>query len=170
MAMDERSALKGGKAFLWMLVLFGSWLVWSGLGEPGKNPRAHWKNVNGEVTAVSKKRAWSDSSGQRLVGRAGFDISTTYTYTVEGVSYSGVFTYYDGHMIPEPRYSVNERVVVYYDPGSPVSSSLLPGDELVVTKEMKGANVFSGTLIIFFGVFFLILIRLKGAGEKKVAG
>lgn len=166
MAMDEKAALNGGKVFLWMLVLFGGWLIWSGMGEAGKNPRAHWKSVFGEVTETSRKEAWSDSSGQRLVGPVGFDISIGYRYVADGGSYWGVSTYYDGHINPAPKYGAGERVLVYYDPASPGQSSLLNGDELVVTEEMKNANVISGTLILFSGLFFLVLLRLKGAKAR----
>jgi len=166
MTMDDKSALNGGKAFLWMLVIFGGWLIWSGMGETGKNPRAHWKNVYGEITDTSKKEAWSDSSGQKYVGPIGFDITIGYSYAVDGVSYAGVSTYYDGGINPEPKYRIHERVLVYYEPDSPGRSSLFTGYELVVTKEMKSANVISGTLILLSGLFFLILLRLKEAKQK----
>ena len=161
MAMDEKAALNAGKVFLWMLVAFGSWLIWTGMEEPGKNPRAHWKTVFGRVTETAKKEAWTDSTGQHLVGPKGFDITIKYRYEADGESYWGASTYYDPSSLAVPKYGTGERLMVYYDPDSPVRSSLLSGDEMVVTKEMKSANVISGTLILLSGLFFQVMLRMK---------
>lgn len=163
MKRNDPASLTAGKAFLWMVVAFGAWLIWSGMGEAGKNPRAHWKAVEGEVIGTSMQKAWSDSSGQRLVGPVGFDVSIRYVYAVNGAAYEGVWTYYDPGLDPVPSHRAGERVAVYYPPDAPRESSLSDGYDLVVTRDMQKARVFSGAACLLSGLFFLVLLRLKAA-------
>jgi hypothetical protein len=159
----------GGKIFLWLLLLIGIWMIWSGRGGETVNPRKDWKTTTGRVLAVQKVEPMTDITGKRFTGPKGWDFRVSYSFQVDGKHFRGSYSYHDPVELPEPRYEENDRTTVYYDPKSPVHSSLDSGYGLTVTKEMKRARVFSGAVMVVAALFFLVLLKRKERQSREAA-
>ncbi|MDE2400532.1 MAG: DUF3592 domain-containing protein [Burkholderiales bacterium] len=121
-----------GKYLLIGFVLLFGVLIWRAYQVSRASPQ--WPSTQGEIL-VSRARAQHEDNGLRGVSKQEWDVEVQYRYSVNGVEYqNNCLQAFGRHYFDEQQtlaalapFPVGATVKVFYDPGKPQSSVLIPG-------------------------------------------